>query len=215
MGVQQGRQAAGSAAYLNDMASDLAPESRCAATCDNCWLRADVGAAALRHAAARAVATAAMTLSAATGGKGLVFVGRAWNDNTVDSIGCVIDALSQVPQMPPIALASVFCLSLCGPTLVLVSEHTPTSGILACLSAVRSFPAPDIGIPAPSSLTCSAPVLVILAMGSSSPMRTSPTPRTPTYCLSFTNQPTTAPTGPQRRTAPSCCTRPSCNRLTS
>ncbi|GLC45233.1 hypothetical protein PLESTB_000722200 [Pleodorina starrii] len=85
-GVQQGKRAAGSAAYLNDVVSELAPGSRCAAACDECWLRPDVAAAALRHAAARSVASATATLAAATGGKGLAFEGRAWSENTVDSI---------------------------------------------------------------------------------------------------------------------------------
>ncbi|GLI67460.1 hypothetical protein VaNZ11_011657 [Volvox africanus] len=85
-GVRLGKRATGSAAYLNGVAEELTPESRCSAACDECWLRADVIAAALRHTAARGVVTAAETLTAATGGKGLVFEGHAWNQNTVESI---------------------------------------------------------------------------------------------------------------------------------
>ncbi len=84
--MQSGKRAGGSAVYLNDIATELATNCRSAAACDECWLRADVASGALRHAAARAVATAAATLTAAAGGRGLVFEGRAWNDNTVDSI---------------------------------------------------------------------------------------------------------------------------------
>ncbi|EFJ46884.1 hypothetical protein VOLCADRAFT_92640 [Volvox carteri f. nagariensis] len=84
-GVHKGTSASGSASYLNEVARELAPASRCTAACDECWLSPEVAAGALRHAAARSVAAAAATLTSATGGK-LVFEGRPWNENTVDSI---------------------------------------------------------------------------------------------------------------------------------
>ncbi|KAG2435906.1 hypothetical protein HXX76_007101 [Chlamydomonas incerta] len=84
-GVQAGKRVDGSAAYLNDAAAELAPGRRCAAAGEACWLRPEVAAAALRHAAARSCATAAETLAAASGGR-LVFEGAPWNSNTVDSI---------------------------------------------------------------------------------------------------------------------------------
>ncbi len=92
MGVQQGRPAQGSAAYLNDIATELAPGNRCTvgASSSSSSSGSSSGGgwecgAALRHAAARAVAQAAETMRRAGGGK-LVFEGQAWNANTVDLI---------------------------------------------------------------------------------------------------------------------------------
>ncbi|GFR44234.1 hypothetical protein Agub_g5369 [Astrephomene gubernaculifera] len=92
VGVQQGKPATGSAAYLNQVSSELSPSSRCPAACSDCWAgQPAVAAAALRHAAARAVVAAAETLRsaslAASGGtRQMVFEGRPWNENTVELI---------------------------------------------------------------------------------------------------------------------------------